>query len=281
MFGADPDEHLQLLQLSARRQQDHVYLDANQGPFETLAAGSECPDDQLLTLHQCAEASWGGAVQNVNQALQTYGPMVAILAPGNMPFPRGCSYWTANRGVYYNPAPPGVLTKPNAQIKPVCGANGGRLAEKQEEAALPAGGVEKRPVNTVCDECGILSLDQCKLAGDFFGVSSQALGNKFAGGYPVLQSNANASKINGPSPRGCFFWTQNKHMYFNFDSETDPDNSAPHPQKQPICGVCDTTTTTTPAPPEEIVSPLPGDNAEAVGDPHIVTNNGEHFDMQD
>jgi hypothetical protein len=63
------------------------------------------------------------------------------------------------------------------------------------------------------------------------------------------------------------------------DTEDDGYGHGPDPIARPICGVCPTTTTTTPAPP-----PPPDDSndaAEAVGDPHITTNGGKHFDMQD
>jgi len=252
----------------------------NQGKYELLGAGSQCPDDQILTLAQCSGASWPGAtyvgaVPDINPGLQTYGAMASVPSAGSAV--RGC-YYATNRGVYWNGEPTGT---PNPLHKPICAASGGRLAEKQEEAALPAGGVEKHPLNTVCDDCGVLSVDQCKLAGESLGITPAK--NSEYGNWPIYKSNRNATKLGGPGPRGCYYIPANGYLYFNFDPVVFPDNSRPHAVKQPICGVCDTTTTTTPAP-EEIEPPAPGDDddaAEAVGDPHITTNEGEHFDMQE
>jgi len=272
MHEIGSDEHLQLLQMSARRHEETQPFDASNfgdgGPYEVLGFNQECPDEsQLLTLRQCAEAVWSGKVPNVNRigSSTLYGPISQ--ADG----PRGCWY-AKTREVYYNANPTG---SPHRNRKPICGVNGGRLAETQlNEAKLPVGGVELRPVNTVCDECGILTNEQCHMAGAQLGIPSITIGK-----FGIYQSNQNGTKLGGNGPAGCYRVGQ--QLYYNFDTPAERDWNVPHGKRQPICGVCPTTTTpapTPPAPPPAVEEP--GDHAEAVGDPHITTITNRHFDME-
>jgi len=274
MHEIDSDEHLQLLQVSARRHEETQPFDASGygdgGPYEILGFSQECPADQLLTLHQCAEAYWTlqnkpgnvGAL-NLMGPISQYGP----LSQGDGP--RGCWY-AVTRAIYYNANPTG---KAHPRRKPICGVNGGRLAETQlDEAALPAGGIELRPTNTVCDECGILTNEQCQIAGKQLGIRSLAIG-----AFGIYQSNQNSSGLGGKGPAGCY--KRSNLLYYNFDTAADDEEwNVPHPNRHPICGVCPTTTT--PAPTTPPPAPPPGDNAEAVGDPHLMTNTGRHFDIE-
>jgi hypothetical protein len=275
MHEMETDEHLQLLQVSARRHDETQPFDASGygdgGPYEILGFGQECPDDQLLTLHQCAEAYWTlqnkpgnfGAL-NLPPRQGAYGP----ISQGDGP--RGCWY-AQTRAIYYNAMPTGMA---HPRRKPICGVNGGRLADTQlDEAALPDGGVELRPVNTVCDECGVLTNEQCQLAGKQLGIQSRQLA-----AFGIYQSNQNGTTLGGKGPGGCFTLS-NRLLYYNFDTASDDEEwNVPHPRRQPICGVCPTTTT--PAPITPPPAPPLGDNAEAVGDPHIMTNTGRHFDIE-
>lgn len=286
------EEHLQLLQLSARRHQQNVEKNAapgvlapedTQGPYVTLDVNTECPEDQILTLRQCTQAAWSGVLPDQGNQPQTYGA-INLLPEA----PAGCFIWVGRTNnqyrrapptfqVYYNANPTG---RPDPGYKPVCSVNGGRQAELAQEVTLPTGGVEQLPASTECDECGVLSLDQCKLAAETLGLASAM---RFAWGWPLFTTFQNEHSFNRavdqqPAPRGCTIFNNNL-VYWNQDSTDDFYKSAPHHWRRPICGVCDptTTTTTTPAPPQ--VEPA-GDAAEAVGDPHITTNEGEHFDMQ-
>jgi hypothetical protein len=273
------NEHLHLLQLSARRNQQHVEMNASyvpensQGPYQVLGFNTECPDDQILTLRQCSEAAWD---KTVVAAVVRISPPFFYHGVNNGNGPPGCYYVPNSNGglVYYNPQM--SWERRPRQWKSICGVNGGRVAQKPEEAALPPGGVEHLAANTECGECGLLSLDECKLAGEALGLHLQ--GN----GYPLV-----FTRINPRLPRkplGC--WSRHSSsqghrglIQWNMDTEDDGYGHGPDPIARPICGVCPTTTTTTPAPP-----PPPDDSndvAEAVGDPHITTNGGKHFDMQD
>jgi hypothetical protein len=270
------DEHLQLLQLSARRHEETQPFDASGygdgGPYEILGFGQECPDDQLLTLHQCAEAVWTldnkpGNFGALNlRGPHSYGP----ISQGDGP--RGCWY-AKTRSIYYNAMPTG---KAHRNRKPICGVNGGRLAETQlDQASLPADGVELQAVNTVCDECGLLTNEQCQLAGKLPQLGIKERGG--ASGFGIYQSNKNGTIQGGKGPAACF--KRSGLLYFNFDTAADDaEYNVPHPKRQPICGVCPTTTTT--APTEAPPAPPPSDAAEAVGDPHITTNTGRHFDVE-
>jgi len=279
MSDVHTDEHLQLLQVSAKRHQQAyeggLAPESGQGPYQTLGVNTVCPDDQVLTLRQCTEAAWSQAVPGVNLAFHVYG---AQNAPHHLPGPRGCWFLTLNKGVYYNANPTG---SPDGRIQPVCSVNGGRVAQKQEEAALPAGGVFKKAFNTMCDECGVLNLDECKLAGESLGLMANQ--NAAQGdGWPLYASFQNPhTRVNQwASPQGCF-QANNNVVYWNMDTTDDQYDFAPLPSRAPICKACPTTTTTTPAPPPPPVEEVaPGDQAEAVADPHIATNTGRHFDMQ-
>merc|ERR1719201_1174757 len=226
-----------------------------QGPYVTLGLNSVCPDDQILTLRQCAQAVWSGVVTDADpvRAPQTYGC-------GNIfeNSPRGCNVWVGGRGnkmVYYNPSPAG---RANPEFKAICSVHGGRLAEKEEEVTLPAGGVEQLPASTECAPGTLLtSLDQCKLAVESLGLAAAM---KYAYGYPHWTTFQNELSKNRAvdqqaAPLGCTQFNNNL-VYWNMDTKDDFYKSAPHHWRRPICAKVPMTTTT-PAPATSTTTPAP------------------------
>jgi len=271
LASAEPlvDEDTYGLSLLQMRVEKH-----REGP--TLrAAGSTCDDSEVLTFEQCWEAYRGGAISGVS--------IIGQVPSGNPKVQRGYGdtgcYMHVNNNVYWNPGPGANLHN----FRPICAPNGGRAAELitpmsgtnndpfEFKGYMPAD-VELRAQGTNCDECGILTFDQCNKATREQDVKLGLVG---------MQTNPPEVQLN-PGYLGCYKWIGNGRAYFNPGSPGNTlEQYAPaagladtFAGSQPICGVCVTTTTTEPPEVEEVEE----DAAAAVGDPHLVTNTGSRFD---
>lgn len=250
------DEGVSLLQL---RVEKHT---AGQAP--TLRPlGSECDESEILTYRECLEVLMDGIGGNAM--------MNAGINPPNLqanPGQLGCFYVPANRQIYYNPGPE---SRPHGGFQPICSPNGGRQQEKVDFPVEPLPEVEVKQVGELCDEgCGRLTLDQCIKVG-----VDNLVANGNIQGIPIVQLNDGGY--------GCYLSAGNQHIYYNVESpgsqliERANKGSVANVARH-ICGVC--TTTTTEEPPEESPSPpVKGNEAAAVGDPHITNTAGQHFDF--
>lgn len=246
------DEAVSLLQLRVEKHQEGLGR-PTVGPF-----GGECPESEILTYRECLEALMDGIGGNGMRQDGTINPPNLQKNPG----PSGCFYFSGNRNIYYNPD---AESRPHALFQPICSDTGGRKQERLDFPVDPMPEVELKQVGELCDEsCGRLTLDQCiKVSTD------QLVANGNGQGSPIVQLN--------PGGYGCYKVDGNQHIYYNVESPgsqliEQANKGSVADVARHICGVCTTTTTT--------ASPLPADDAEAVGDPHIRTVSGKVFDLQ-
>lgn len=289
------DEGLSLLQMRTRTIQDPKYT---LQPVNTL-----CADDEVITFAQCVEAQKKNLIESTHQDWS-----IIYNKRGEARYPQGCYKNLGNGQIYYNDEPIGVT---NPTRSPICSKEGGRAAEiaaglagncVNADCSLPAGepyqiltwgpnlvvpDLEIRGFGAVCDACGLLSYGECSKAGDM-GLIEEAVGAK-----SQLKMSPSAS-INGAGhdfptrPSGCTV-RANGYVEFNpYDTVdgalaglvSDSGVSVGFNIVRPVCAVCTTTTTPPPAPPPPPAVDEPEDDeSSAVGDPHLTTNNGKHFDL--
>jgi len=273
----ETDEGLSLMQLRAQPLREVSTLDVWGGA--TLGAGgSQCDDSEVLTYAECLEVLRTGIEGYTFD--QRYTPKLQF-SPGTT----GCFLYVNNQ-LYYNPGP----GTPFGKFRSICSSEGTRSQEMLD----PMVGVKDKPYNYAgfvptefelgalgaqCDECGILTLDQCisAMRSPEFRASAGIRGTGME-----VQLN--------PGMQACYK-ANNNNVYFNPGTPGSPlQDYAPSAGlgntagvSWPVCGKC-TTTTTTPAPPTTLApepeAPEPEDAASAVGDPHLTTNTGNHFDYQ-
>jgi len=308
------DDALSLLQTRAQK---HVF---NQEGAEegTLADGSKlrlgaigtvCADDEDITFTKCVETSrrqiithapdvWGTSSLGLKRNLFSDGPL-----------PRGC--FLLGTTMYYNDQPIGNVrseTRPICQVgggggmndfvaanglscrgNPDCKGRGYKRLDWNDALFVPE--MKLGTAGGVCEEgCGLLTMEQCTKAGDM------GLIDEITPGFKVREQPRHqlygATHTMGTLPSGCSVMLGHGVAlpYFNsWDTEMGA-TSAPDggpmvtasgvgsgwAQVTPICGVCTTTTTTTAA----AVAEPKDDEAGAVADPHLTTNNGNHFDYE-
>lgn len=278
---AEGDDGLSLLQTRAIIRDDASKVDTlTKGPFKKNSFQEHCADDEQLSLDQCTQAYLSREFGNdPDDQSQIRGPLTHSDGNG----PEGCwlSPWMGKMAIWWAPGRLDGKKRIERGREPICSADGSgaRINEPGVGEPLPAEGVEVLPVQSEC-ECGVLSFDQCavwmqanKANG---GRNGRALSGtqfvlRFGEGTPYISSNRYADRLGGVGPRGCY--RSFTEMYYNPDDGDEPHSG--HHDWEPICPVCPTTTTAGPTiAPEEPV----GNDAEAVGDPHITTNSGKHFD---
>jgi len=272
-FEAFPDEGLSLLQVNAQPHREHrevSTLDA-WGGATIRAGGSQCDDSEVLTYAECLEVLRTGIDSYKFDG--RYTPKLQF-SPGTT----GC-YIHVNNQLYYNPGP----GKPFGPFRPICSPEGTRAQEMLD----PMLGPVDKPYNYAgpkptefelgekgaqCDGCGILTLDQCITA------MRQPEFRQSAG----IVGTGMEVQLN-PGMQACYK-ANNNNVYFNTGTPGNPlQDYAPSAGlgntagvSWPICGKCTTTTTIAPEP----EAPEPEDEGSAVGDPHMITNSGNHFDIQ-
>jgi len=293
-FALD-DDGLSLLQTRVHKHE------ADQEPeYFALAKGALCEPGEVLTLAQCFEVQ---DKRSVAHSVAAWSTMGSVRSMSTWKLPSGCMWATGGGGqLYWNDEPTGSS---NSAFQPVCSKNGGRAAEiasqgmscQEPTCVQPAGqhllawtdsGVALPEIKigaagSVCEEaCGILSYEQCAKASDM-GVLEAINGVKQ---LRIPQFQCNGGGHSRPAvPSGCWIGTQFAvtpiTSFCPYDTPdgalngwvSDSGVGVGWGRASPVCGVCTTTTTTT-APP----APPPGDEAEAVADPHMVDNTGKHFD---
>jgi len=272
-YDTFPDEGLSLLQVSAQPHREVATLDA-WGGATIRAGGTQCDDSEVLSYAECLEVLRTGIGSYTFDKRYT---AKLQFAPGTT----GC-FVHVNNQLYYNPGP----GTPFGPFRPICSPEGTRAQEMLD----PMQGPVDKPYNYAgwkptefelgdkggqCDECGILTLDQCITAmrQPEFRQSARIVGTGME-----VQLN--------PGMQACYK-ANNNNVYFNPGTPGNPlQDYAPSAGlanvagvSWPVCGKC-TTTTTTPAPEVVEEAPEAEDGASAAGDPHIMTNSGDHFDVQ-
>jgi len=296
------DEGLSLLQVHSQK---HANVQ-DPNPYYQGPKGTECPLDEVITLAKCLEVQKKGLIPGVRTANIIHNGR----SDGIMP--TGC--WTnGGGGMGFSDQPVG---RPHNSIAPICGANGGRAAELVEQdmhcinadCTRPPGSmgainvwgpqsvvvpeIQVLEKGAVCPEaCGILTFEECSKIGDD-GTYERATGSKIVQGDPELAIPFGSLSS---FPSGCVGGFHKDRLHFNpFDTPSgarvpefvsDSGVGQGYGNGRPVCKVCTTTTTTTTDPPP----PPPaagmgigvdaGDEASAVGDPHIHTSRGEVFDL--
>jgi len=301
------DDALSLLQTRAQKHQALAPL-ADGSVLEIRPGGTLCAEDEVITFAKCVEAQKRNLVPNTMRHGAVYN------ARGYGTQPTGCFKLGGN--MYFNDEP-GTVENGHGSIMPVCqvGGGGGRAAEIiaqgiscQEPTCVEPRGKHHQLIwdgsivvpelkvgaaGGVCEEaCGILTYEQCSKAGDM-----QLIG-AVTGLRTEEQPNHQtfgANHASGTMPSGCSAHLANGKAYTYFNSMDTPTGirAAPNTDGQPwvtdsgvgsgysyvapVCGVCTTTTTT--AVPE--VPEAEDDAAAAVGDPHMSSDSGEKFDLEE
>jgi len=287
---AHDDDGLSLLQMRARTLQDPKYT--------LQSVNTLCADNEVLTFAQCVEAQKKELITSSHEDWSIiYG------ARGEARYPSGCYKRLGNGKIYYNDEPLGVA---NSELAPICSKEGGRSAEiaaglagvcKESDCSLPAGEayqlltwgpnlvvpeLDIRGLGDVCDACGLLSFAECSKAGDM-GLIEEIIGKR-VNKSPAVSINGAAHDF-PTRPSGCTVRASGYLEFNPYDTVdgglaglvSDTGVSVGFNIVRPVCGKC-TTTTTTPPPPPPIDEPEDSD-ASAVGDPHLTTNKGKHFDL--
>jgi len=286
------DEGLSLLQTRVHKhevdQEPEYFMEAN---------GGECKPEEALTLAQCVEVAHKRLVPHAMAAWSVLGSKRQ--AAGHT-MPNGCSLAPGNQ-IEWSDQPVGT---PRSGYRPVCSKNGGRAAELASQGSscaeptctqdppqlewtddgLYVPELEVLAAGQVCEACGILTYAQCAKAADT-GLL-EAAGGAHEKRWPQIQCNGGGHS-RPAVPSGCYlganFAASAMPSFCPYDT---PDGALAGwvstsgagvgwGLARPVCGSC-TTTTTTPVPP----APVPGaDEAGAIGDPHVMTNSGAHFDI--
>jgi len=264
------DEGLSLLQMRTKE----ISTLSAWGGATLRPANTQCDDNEVLSYAECLEVLRTGIDSYTFD--KRYTPKLQF-APGTT----GC-FMHENNQLYYNPGP----GTPYRTFRPICSPEGTRAQEMLDPMLGPVdkpykyAGYEPTefelgPRGGQCDEsCGILTLDQCITAmrQPAFRTSAGIIGTGME-----VQLN--------PGMQACYK-ANNNNVYFNPGTPGNPvQDYAPSAGlgntagvSWPVCGNCQPTTTTA-APPAVVVSE-PEDEGSAVGDPHMSTNTGKHFDYQ-
>jgi len=297
------DDALSLLQTRATKHQVQQAPGtlADGSVLEVRAGGTLCEEDEVITFAKCNEAQKRQVVPNTMNAKH----MIANTR-GHSTQPTGCFKLGGN--MYFNDEP-ATLKNGHGSIMPICqvGGGGGRAAEIiaqgvscQEPTCVEPKG--KQHLNLwddsvfvpelklgarggVCAEaCEILTYEQCSKATDTGLIDAITPGFKT---HIELTHQVGSSTGNpGTCPSGCSVHTgTNVGVVFNSMDTPSGIHAAPNTAGDPwvtpsgvgsgwsyvapVCGVC--TTTTTPDP----------DAAAAVGDPHMRSDSGEKFDLDE
>jgi len=303
------DDALSLLQTRAQKHQvQQAPALADGSVLEVRGGGTLCEEDEVITFAKCVEAQKRGVVPNTMAHGTVYN------ARGTGIQPTGCFKLGGN--MYFNDEP-GTAKNDHRSIMPVCqvGGGGGRAAEiiAQGISCVEPTCVEPRgkhhrliwddtifvpelkvgAAGSVCGEaCEILTYEQCSKAGDMGLIEAV---NGFRTEEQPNHMSTGANHASGSTPSGCSAHVAAGKSYTYFNSMDTPSgiNAAPNTDGQPwvtpsgvgsgysyvspVCGVC-TTTTTTVAPE---VSEVDDDAVAAVGDPHMTSDSGEKFDLEE
>jgi len=297
------DDALSLLQTRAQKHSVNQEPTLSDGSvLRVQAGGTQCAPDEDITFAKCVEAQKRQIIKNgmLHGSVMTKRNLF-----GDYAEPRGCFMYGIN--LYFNDQPVGN-TK-NADTKPICqvGGGGGLEAEiarqgkscPEPTCTTPRGNhlmtwddsvfvpeLKLGAMGGVCEEaCGLLTFEQCTKAADMGLISALIPGTK-----TKLQPNHQtfgAVHASGTMPSSCST-TSSALVYFNSMDTAEGAHAAPDTagdpwvtpsgvgsgwhQVAPVCGVCSTTTTTTPALEDE---------AGAIGDPHMHTAYGSAFDLPD
>jgi len=296
------DDALSLLQTRVTKnnvQQAPTLADGS--VLEARAGGTLCEEDEVITFAKCVEAQKRQVIPN------TMAHGVVYNARGHSTQPTGCFKLGGN--MYFNDEP-ATLKNGHGSIMPICqvGGGGGRTAEIiaqgiscQEPTCVEPKGKQHLNIwddsvfvpelkigarGGVCEAaCEILTYEQCSKATDMGLIDAVTPGFKT---YIELthQVCGSSNLVAGSAPSGCSVHT-GAQVGVVFNSMDTPTGAFAAPNTDgdpwvtpsgvgggwsyvaPVCGVC--TTTTTPDP----------DAAGAVGDPHMRSDSGEKFDLDE
>ena len=287
------DEGLSLLQMRAQPNKD------SQEPKYYLApAGGDCPPGEDVDFAQCLEAQVKKIIPNNMKNVYVRNQR----SGGRLQ--RGC-FLNIDGTMYFSDEPVGGKLGQAGQMKPVCAKNGGgydaymaktgisctaadcshnpvdeHLLKWGEGVVVPE--LQILGVGETCEACGILDYATCSKASDtgvieaLYGIKMKTeVGTWCSGGGPYEPI----------IPTGCYIQNSPQTPSAAFCPFDTPDGELAglvsasgvgqgFRNSRPICMKTCTTTTTTAAPP----APPAGDQAAALGDPHLETNTGKQVD---
>jgi len=302
------DDALSLLQMRATKHQvEQQPTLADGSVLELRGGGTLCEDDEVITFAKCVEAQKRQIISNT----MAHGTVYNTRGHGTQP--TGCFKLGGN--MYFNDEPATPING-HGSIMPICqvGGGGGRAAEIiaqgiscQEPTCVQPRALHKLiwddsvfvpdltvgAAGSVCDEaCGLLTYEQCVKASDM-GLIEAITGTTID--RDISHQTTGHSHTSGSIPSACSVRNDGPRAYPMFNSMDTPTgiHAAPNTDGQPwvtpsgvgigwslaapVCGAC-TTTTTTAAP--EVPAVEEGAVA-AVGDPHMMSDSGKKFDLDE
>jgi len=281
------DEGLSLLQMRAQHAQEPKYF--------LKGAGTDCAPEEDIDYAMCLEAQIKQIVPNT---IAAWGIIYNQRSGGYMQ--RGCFMIGGN--IYFSDEPVGGrLGRGSARIQPICSKSGGYEAYiAKNEISCKEADCTHKPANehllnwgdalvipelqildagAICESCGVLSYAQCAKAADT-GILEAITGKRV---ISEMGSNCQGAGHSRPAmPGGCSVSARHPDQvsFCPYDAPdgvlaglvSDSGAGVGFSGSRPVCGACTTTTTAAALPEGE------DDQAAAIGDPHLATNTGKHFD---